>query len=125
MSEQLPVSEQLPPKMGSPNVSTMVDFQKMVFIYNAVNDGWAVKLLDDGRYEFRKKDIRFTSDECLDGYLKDFIRFYMKLKSGKGQKATEKTKKEVNKNWVKLASILTIPSLSLVQKHLFLDVSTH
>lgn len=30
-------------------------FQKMVFIYNAVMNGWTVKQLDDGRYEFTKE----------------------------------------------------------------------
>ena len=67
------------PKMRQPNLETIVDFQKMVFIYNAVNDGWTVKLLDDGRYEFRQRDNLITSDSCLDNYLKNFIEYYMKL----------------------------------------------
>ena len=63
--------------MKSPNLASLVDFQKMVFIYNAVNDGWTVKLLSDGRYEFRRKNVRVTSDEdeCLDSYLNKFIQF--------------------------------------------------
>lgn len=81
MSRGLSSSE--PPKMTSPNLSSMVDFQKMVFIFGAVNDGWTTRLLDDGRYEFRKQDTKYTSDECLDGYLKDFIKFYLTLKSDK------------------------------------------
>jgi hypothetical protein len=55
----------------------------MVFIYNAVNDGWTAKVLPDGRYEFRKQDQMVTSDQCLDGYLKNFISYYMKLKASK------------------------------------------
>lgn len=69
------------PKMRPPDLNSMVDFQKMVFIYNAVNDGWTVKSLPDGRYEFQKQDKRVTSDQCLDEYLTNFIGYYMKLKS--------------------------------------------
>ena len=67
--------------MSKPEIDleSMVDYQKMVFIYNAVNDGWGVKLLPDGRYEFRRKDERVTSDECLDTYLQQFIKFYTSL----------------------------------------------
>lgn len=71
------------PRMTSPNLNSMVDFQKMVFLYNAVNDGWTVKLLPDGRYEFRRKEERVTSDEYLDGYLKKFIEYYVKLQQDK------------------------------------------
>jgi len=78
-----PVSSPTIPKMRPPNLASMVDFQKMVFIYNAINDGWSVKLLEDGRYEFQKKDVRTTSDQCLDGYLKSFIEYYMTLKQPK------------------------------------------
>lgn len=67
--------------MRAPDLASMVDFQKMVFIYNAVNDGWIVNLLPDGRYEFNKDDQRVTSDVCMDDYLKNFIHYYMELKS--------------------------------------------
>ncbi len=68
------------PQMTNPTLNSMIDFQKMVFIYNAVNDGWTVKQLPDDRYEFRKNDDRITSDECLDDYLRKFIKYYMMLK---------------------------------------------
>lgn len=65
--------------MGPPNIETITDFQKMVFIYNAVNDGWTTRLLSNGQYEFKKKDVTVTSDTCLDKYLKRFIEFYKNL----------------------------------------------
>lgn len=77
------------PRMRPPDLNSMVDFQKMVFLYNAVNDGWTVKLLPDGRYEFRKVDRMVTSDQCMDNYLKDFINYYMKLKSNKSTPAQQ------------------------------------
>lgn len=75
------------PKMCSPDkFDTILDFQKMIFIYNAVNDGWTVKILPDGKYEFSKKDLKYTSIDCLDTYLKSFIKNFMTLKSTKNSK---------------------------------------
>lgn len=71
------------PRMRPPDLNSMVDFQKMVFIYNAVNDGWTVKLMTDGRYEFKKQEQRITSDQCLDEYLKNFIGYYTKLRTNR------------------------------------------
>ena len=68
------------PRMKIPKLDSVVDFQKMVFIYNAVNDGWTTSILPDGRYEFKKQDQRLTSDQCLDEYLKNFIQYCMTLK---------------------------------------------
>jgi hypothetical protein len=67
------------PEMRPPKLDSITDFQKMIFIYNAVNDGWTTSILSDGRYEFKKQDQRVTSDECLDEYLKRFIEYYMTL----------------------------------------------
>ena len=67
-------------EMYTPTLQSMVDFQKMVFVFNMVNDGWTVRLLDDKRYEFRKADHNITSDQCLDGFLSEFIQYYLKLK---------------------------------------------
>ena len=53
--------------------------QKMIFIYNAVLDGWAVRRLDEKRFEFQKERHRVTSDVCLDNYLKDFVDYYLKI----------------------------------------------
>ena len=69
------------PQMRTTNLQSLVDFQKMVFIYNAVNDGWTVKQLLDGRYEFRKRDRTVTSDTCLDTYLRGFIKYYRELQN--------------------------------------------
>lgn len=62
--------------------------QKAIFVYNAVINGWTVKQLDDGRYEFVKEfsplsltngsDSTENSDESSQGsvnqYLMKFIR---------------------------------------------------
>jgi len=73
------------PQMGPVNLDSLVDFQTMVFIYNAINDGWTVKKLaspssERNRYEFRKNDHRVTSEDCLDEYLQKFVQYYREIK---------------------------------------------
>jgi len=62
---------------------SLIELQKMLFIYNAINDGWTVRKLDDGRYEFQKQRIKTTSDVCMDNYLEKFISYYMKIDKNK------------------------------------------
>lgn len=56
-----------------------VTLQKMIFIYNALRDGWTVKMLEDGRFEFQKERKKITSDVCMDSYLKTFVTSYMNM----------------------------------------------
>ena len=48
--------------------------QKMIFIFNAVNDGWTVKKLDVDTYEFNMDTEKIKKEIVLDDYLKKFIR---------------------------------------------------
>ena len=48
--------------------------QKMVFIFNAVNDGWTVKKLDVDKYEFNMYTEKIKKEIVLDDYLKKFIK---------------------------------------------------
>ena len=48
--------------------------QKMVFIFNAVNDGWTVKKLDVDTYEFNMDTEKIKKEIVLDDYLKKFIK---------------------------------------------------
>lgn len=50
------------------------EVQKMVFIFNAVNDGWTVKKLDIGKYEFLMDKEKIKKEIILDDYLKKFIK---------------------------------------------------
>ena len=49
-----------------------VSFQKMLFLYNAVNDGWTVKKNNDS-YIF-KKNHEGKKEVFLDTYLTNFMR---------------------------------------------------
>jgi hypothetical protein len=72
------------PQMGPVSLESLVDFQTMVFIYNAINDGWTVKKISSPnakrRYEFRKDDEKVYSENCLDDYLKRFVDYYKEIK---------------------------------------------
>jgi hypothetical protein len=48
--------------------------QKMIFIFNAVNDGWTVKKIDNDKYEFNMDKDKIKKEIILDDYLKKFIK---------------------------------------------------
>jgi len=48
--------------------------QKMIFIFNAVNDGWTVKKLDVDTYEFNMDKENIKKEIILDDYLKKFVK---------------------------------------------------
>lgn len=49
-----------------------IQFQKMIFVYNALQDGWTVKKQDDS-YIFRKKH-EGKKEVFLDTYLSKFVK---------------------------------------------------
>jgi hypothetical protein len=49
----------------------IIDLQKMIFIYNALQKGWSVKKIKDDKFEFKKTKNAEVLD--LDQYMKDFI----------------------------------------------------
>lgn len=61
----------------------LMELQKMLFIYNAVTDGWTVRMLEDGRFEFQKERKKITSDVCMDSFLEKFLKYYMRLDNRK------------------------------------------
>ena len=66
--------------------------QKMVFIYNALNDGWEVKKKSDNKYLFRK-NINEMSEEVkkeinLDDYLRKFLQFNLNINNLTNTKRT-------------------------------------
>lgn len=55
----------------SKDISNIVNIQKMVFIYNALLSGWTVKMLEDNKFEFKKK--KENKELNLDNYLATFL----------------------------------------------------
>lgn len=50
------------------------DIQKMIFIFNALQDGWTVKKIDKDKFEF----IKDTEDSKKEIMLEDCIKEYIK-----------------------------------------------
>ena len=56
--------------------------QKMIFIYNALLDGWTIKAVGgDGKFEFKQKKNKIKCDVNLEGYIQQFIKENMQLRS--------------------------------------------
>jgi hypothetical protein len=52
-----------------------MDLQKMIFIYRALETGWCVRKLRDGRFEFKKPTEDVHKEMFLEDYLKRFILY--------------------------------------------------
>ena len=56
----------------------------MIFLFNALNDGWIVKKLNDNQYEFikNKQDFNYSKKIYLDNnFLNNFINKNLKLEN--------------------------------------------
>jgi len=51
------------------------DIQKMVFIYNALNDGWTVKKIDNNKFELLKDKGKIKKEIILDECIKNFVNY--------------------------------------------------
>ena len=55
------------------------DIQKMVFIFNALNDGWTVKKVDTDKFEFIKDNEKIQKEIILEEYIKKYIKYNTQL----------------------------------------------
>ena len=51
------------------------DIQKMVFIYNALHDGWTVKKIDNNKFELLKDKGKIKKEIILDECIKNFVNY--------------------------------------------------
>lgn len=51
------------------------DIQKMIFIFNALNDGWTVKKLETDKYEFTKDKEKLKKEVILEECIKKFVKY--------------------------------------------------
>ena len=54
-------------------------FYKMLFIYNALTDGWNIRKLNNKNIEFKKKKKKLMEKYKDDDYLNNFIKNNLKL----------------------------------------------
>ena len=52
----------------------LLSFHKMLFIYNAVLNGWTVKYKNGNKFEFNKNKADVKRELLLDNYLKHFVK---------------------------------------------------
>jgi hypothetical protein len=51
------------------------DIQKMLFIFNALNDGWTVKKIDSDKFEFIKDNENIKKEVILEECIKKYIKY--------------------------------------------------
>ena len=51
------------------------DIQKMLFIFNALNDGWTVKKLDSDKFEFIKDNENIKKEIILEECIKKYVKY--------------------------------------------------
>ena len=51
------------------------DIQKMIFIYNALNDGWTVRKIDFDKFELLKDKEKIKKEIILDECIKNYINY--------------------------------------------------
>jgi hypothetical protein len=51
------------------------DIQKMIFIFNALKDGWSVKKLETDKYEFIKDKEHLKKEVVLEECIKKFVKY--------------------------------------------------
>jgi len=57
------------------------DIQKMVFVFNALNDGWTVKKIGNDKFEFLKDGEHIKKEIILEDYLKKFIKYNINIEN--------------------------------------------
>jgi len=51
------------------------DIQKMIFIFNALNDGWTVKKIENDKFELIKDNENIKKEIILDECVKKYIKY--------------------------------------------------
>ena len=51
------------------------DVQKMLFIYNALNDGWTVKKIENDKFELLKDNEKLKKEIILEECIKKYVKY--------------------------------------------------
>jgi hypothetical protein len=60
-----------------------LEYTKMRFIYNAILNGWTVRQLEDGRFEFVKALQKITTDVNASTFLQDVFHRWISIDAGR------------------------------------------
>jgi len=59
----------------------IIELQKMIFIYNALKTGWSVKMVHNGKFEFKQSKNNVKKEVFLDDYLTKFIENNLRIEN--------------------------------------------
>ncbi len=62
-----------------PGDDSQLTAQKMVFLYNAILQGWTVKMVDKDKFEFTKPTEDVKKEVNLADYLRKFITYNLNI----------------------------------------------
>lgn len=48
--------------------------QKMIFVFNALNDGWTIRKISNDKFEFLKDNEHIKKEIILEEYIKKYLR---------------------------------------------------
>ena len=57
------------------------DIHKMIFIFNALHDGWTVRKIDNDKFEFLRDTENIKEEIILDDYLRKFVQQNFQVES--------------------------------------------
>ena len=60
---------------------TSLTLQKMIFVYNALLQGWTVRSLGDDKFEFTRSTEEIKREVNLKDYLRKFIQFNLNIEN--------------------------------------------
>ena len=60
---------------------TSLILQKMIFIYNALLNGWTVRMLEKNKFEFIKDKESIKREVDLSDYLRKFIQYNLNIEN--------------------------------------------
>lgn len=91
--------EPVPDISSIPNQSKFdkSDIQKMIFMYNAIQDGWTVMKINDTKYEFKKSKDNVSEEVYLDQYIRRFIKYNINIDNlfRKNQNTSQNTNENI------------------------------
>jgi len=60
---------------------TSLILQKMIFIYNALLNGWTIRMLEKNKFEFIKDKESIKREVDLSDYLRKFIQYNLNIEN--------------------------------------------
>ena len=60
---------------------SLILLQKMIFIYNALLQGWTIKMIESDKFEFTKGTELIKKEVNMTDFLKKFIQYNLSIEN--------------------------------------------